>query len=66
MCENFSRDVLRFESICALLKAERINIDDREKVYRSLSETVMAKANIECYDRVMNFNLITANSLIAP
>lgn len=66
MCENFSRDVLRFESICALLKAERINIDDREKVYRSLSETVMVKANIECYDRAMNFNLITANSLIAP
>lgn len=65
MCENFSRDVLRFEAICALLKAERINIDDREKVYRSLSETVMAKVNIECYDRVMNFNLITGNSLIA-
>lgn len=66
MCENFSRDVLRFESICALLKAERIEVNDREKVYRSLSETVMAKANKACYDRMMNFNLITANSLIAP
>ncbi|AIB07005.1 hypothetical protein ST9NA_02 [Salmonella phage 9NA] len=66
MCENISRDVLRFESICALLKAERINIYDKEKVYHSLSETVMAKANKECYDRMMNFNLITGNSLTAP
>lgn len=53
MCENSIVDVLRFESICALLKAECIEIHDKEKVYHSLSETVMAKANIECYDRMM-------------
>ena len=66
MCENFSRDVLRFKSICALLRAERIDVNDREKVHHSLSETVMAKANKACYDRMMNFNLITANLLNAP
>lgn len=66
MCKNPGSDVLRFESICALLKAECIDIHDKEKVYHSLSETVMAKANKACYDWMMNFNLITANSLIAP
>lgn len=53
MCKNSIVDVLRFESICAMLKAECIDIHDKEKVYHSLSETVMAKSNIECYDRMI-------------
>lgn len=53
MCKNSIVDVLRFESICALLKAEGIDVHNKEKVYHSLSETVMAKSNIDCYDRMM-------------
>lgn len=49
MCENRSVDDLRLEKIKALLRAEGIDFEDKEAVVASLSETVMAKSNIECY-----------------
>lgn len=53
MCENSRGDVLRFEQIKSLLIAEGINMIDYVSVERSLKETVMPKANIECYYRHM-------------
>lgn len=49
MREDRSVDDLRLELIKALLRAEGIDFNDKVAVVASLSETVMAKANIECY-----------------
>ena len=54
MCKNTSSDVLRFEAISALMRAENIDINDKEAVIKSLNETVAAKINIECYFRMIN------------
>lgn len=52
MCKNPVRDVLRFEAIEALMRAEQIDIKDKNAVISSLKGTVAAKANIECYLRM--------------
>lgn len=51
MCENRRNDDLRIEQIKALLRAEGIDFNDMAAVEASLKQTVMAKANIECYRR---------------
>ncbi len=51
MCENRRNDDLRVEQIKALLRAEGIDFNNQAAVEKSLSETVMARANIECYRR---------------
>lgn len=53
MCKNTGSDVLRFEAIVALMRAENIDIKDKDAVIKSLKETVSAKANIECYLRIV-------------
>ncbi len=53
MCENRSVDDLRLEQIQALLRAEGIDFNDNGAVVASLSETVMAKSNTECYLRAV-------------
>ena len=54
MCKNPGRDVLRFEAIEALMRAEQIDIKDKNAVIGSLKGTVAAKANIECYLRMID------------
>ncbi len=52
MCKNTVSDVLRFEAIAALMRAENIDLNNKEAVIMSLKETVAAKPNIECYLRI--------------
>ncbi len=54
MCKDIVRDVLRFEAISALMRAEEIDIKDKDEVIASLKGTVAAKANIECYLRMID------------
>lgn len=56
MCKETERDVLIFEQISALARAEQIDINDREKMTKCISETVAHENNLRVYNLFMNDN----------
>lgn len=65
MCENRRRDVLMFNAIESLCKSQGVKISDKEKVHAILKDTVLAKRNTECYDKMMNELIFVFGSNLA-